>query len=349
MRVSSASDTKLAQIDLLADEGLVRFKLRRALLRGMHPLTVARDSVMFSESLPFLQSGHPISFIEAGAHVPFFILGSPRSGTTMLREVLNRHPQLVIPPENGRIQGMIRVFGSLRRADWSTAVAAVVDEFTQGYDIKFWSVDPKKIKQRATALPPERRSLSSVFEVIYCAYAEQRSPNKWAWGDKSTPGHFEYLDKLGRVFPRSRFVHIVRDGRDSVLSCVRAGFYDQSAIKAAYAWLDNSRNCRLFGHSRGPERFLQVRYEDFVRDPERGIARIVEFLGYPSYPEILEPASLGSVASADVKALSHYQNAMKPISAASVGNWMHGLSPECIAAISPVLRSELRIHGYEVD
>ncbi|MFK7964981.1 MAG: sulfotransferase [Burkholderiaceae bacterium] len=347
MSVQRPLDIDGSQIGLEDQAGLSSFKLRRHALRLSQSLVHARDRVMFAPSLTGVAGHHAISAPPGHMTDPFFILGNPRSGTTLLRETINRHSLLFIPPENGQLQAMMRAFGGMRRAPWHQVVDAVIDSFSMGYEVQYWSPDLDELKAEAKSLKPPSRSLAAIFDLVYRAYGAKEAPGKAYWGDKSTPGHFEYLGKLNHVFPQSKFVYIVRDGRDSVLSCIRAGFYSKSVVKAAYAWADNNRQCRLFGDRCGRERFLQIRYEDLVESPERELTRVFQFLGFRFESSTLQASPSAANASPDVRSLEHHQNVLKPISASSVGNWRRGLTSECVEAIMPIIKTELRVHGYE--
>ena len=345
---ASARDT--AADNMLAKEGsLLPFRLRRYALRALQPLIGMRDAFLFGEGTGLRAAGRPVAWPAAHERQPFFILGNPRSGTTMLRETLNRHPDLCIPPENGALQHMIRVFGQFRGAPWPETVDAVLARFSDGYEASYWDLDLERVRAQALALDSPVRSLGMIFELLYREYASTHASEKSRWGDKSTPGHFDYLDKLGKVFPAATYVHIVRDPRDSVLSCIRAGFYGQSIVKAAHAWTDNNRRCRQFGLSCGLQRFLQLRYEDLVTNPEQELTRVLAFLRLNYHPEMLDRSDVSQTASRDVQSIEHHRNVLKPISASSVGVWRREMPAHWLAKVMPIVQTEMMGHGYEVD
>ena len=283
----------------------------------------------------------------SGAQSPFFVLGSPRSGTTLLRTVLCSHPDIFIPPENGSFLPMIRVFMSNRHADWDRVVDSVLDSFREGYEFAQWKLDLESIAQSAKALPTQDRSLAGLIEHLYGKYGETHAPGKSVWGDKSTPGDYHYLGKLSLVFPDARYVHIVRDGRDCVASSVRAGFFDNSYYTAAYAWRDNVHFCRRFGEQLGPDRFVQIRYEDLVSELRDALDGLCRFLGVEPSDAMLEHHRSVSSTTPDVERLGHHENVRRPISTSSLGKWRTQIPSSEIEVVSRIVDGEMRACGYQ--
>ena len=324
-----------------------RLQLRRARQAALYPLVRIRDRFLFSDRAG--TGKWPVREAEGAAepYQPFFLLGSPRSGTTLLRALLCAHPDVLIPPENGALRAMIRVFGSMRGEPWPSVVAAVLDRFAGGYEFEHWGIDVEAVKKLTAELPLEERSLAALIRVLYLEYGSRHGLDKRFWGDKSTPGEYLYLNKLTLVFPKARYVHIVRDGRDCVASSVRAGFFEGSYYQAAYAWRDNVRFCRRFGRSRS-ERFLELRYEDLVSSPRVEVARLCRFLGIEPVDSMLEHHNLVGKTAPDVGGIDHHQNVRRPISKDSVGKWRSGLPAGALGIVSRIVGPELRVHGYSL-
>ena len=283
----------------------------------------------------------------AGAREPFFLMGSPRSGTTLLRAIVSSHPKIFIPPENGAWRQMIRTFGARRGEAWDAVAGAVLEAFQAGYEFDQWRVERAALASGARAIPEERRSLVALIDTIYRAYGDAHAPGKPIWGDKSTPGGYRYLPKLALVYPRSRWIHIVRDGRACVASSLKAGFYGRDHEEASYAWRQNVRACRSFGQRfAGGGRFLEIRYEDLVSSTGEEIDRICAFLDIePSEDMRHHDAVLASTAS-DLKAIGHHENVRRPVSQASLDKWRNELSTAQIGEVSRIVHAELKSYGY---
>lgn len=324
----------------------LKFQLQRARRAAFRPAVHLRDRVLLSDR-GAIAAGWPVRASSSGERrEPFFVLGSPRSGTTLLRSILCAHPDVFIPPENGAFLRMIRVFMSLRTSTWDAVVTGVLDAFREGYEFDKWAIDLDTAKLAATSLPPEARSLVALIDLLYAGYGETHAPGKRSWGDKSTPGNYDYLGKLSLVFPNALYVHIVRDGRDCVASCIRAGFFDESYYEAAYAWRDNVKACRRLGGHLAPGRFLEIRYEELVSSAPEAVARLCEFLRLTPVDSMLEPHRGSARAVPDVERVEHHANVRRPISTDSLGKWRSQLPSAQMGLVNRILGPELRACGY---
>ena len=311
--------------------------------RALAGLVRARDRWMYTDSA-LAGSKWPVRG-PTGRRPPFFVLGSPRSGTTLLRAILSAHPDVFIPPENGALGSMIRVFGARRSSDWEDVVDAVFDKFTGGYEYAFWEVDIESVRKKAKVMPQNERSLAALLQHLYIEYGRLKAPGKRIWGDKTTPGGFHFVYKVALTFPDARYIHIVRDGRDCVTSCVRAGFFNKSYRDAAYAWHDNVRLCRKFGRSvKG--RFHELRYEDLVTSSRQQIEQICSFLTIETAQAMLEHHSFAPSSTPDVGVINHHENVRQPISVSSLGKWQLELPESEREMVSKIMAPELVYYGY---
>ncbi len=209
-----------------------------------------------------------------------FIVGSPRSGTTLLRFMLDSHPELAIPPETGFLSLARGLEGSGEEVR-ETLFAAVVS-FPQ--TAPAWSdfgIPAEEYRRRLEALDPF--TVADGVRLFYRMYAERFG--KTRWGDK-TPLHCRQMAVLEELLPEARFVHLVRDGRDASLSLRRTWFSPASDVDTlARYWRDNVAAARDAGAA--VRHFLEVRYEDLVARPEPALGRICAFLELEYRDEML--------------------------------------------------------------
>lgn len=318
-------------------------RLRSSLVR-------MRDQWMFSDNLPGKRHRWPVRDSSVtGKRSPFFVLGHPRSGTTLLRALLSRHPDVFIPPENGALWRMIRVFGDVRSADWDKAVDRVIGEFEKGYEFDAWGVHPGELRARIEKMPPAQRSLETLIRTVYQSYGERFARGKSIWGDKTTPGSFDHIYKLALVFPKASYVHIIRDGRDCVVSAMNAGFFNNDIKTAAHAWRDNIRQCRRFGNTGDRQRaYLEVRYESLVSNRAPVLADICGLLEIALDEAMLNNEHDVSARLPDVEKLQHHRNVSRPVFDNSVGKWQKELSAQECRDIEQIMGAELERCGYQL-
>ena len=265
------------------------------------------------------QAPWPVHIADQGdENAPFFIVGFPRSGSTLLRGILSQHTDVFIPPENGGLGKMIAVFGKHRDAPWETVVNQVVDAFQSGYEAEYWQLDLDSLAQEAKQVPVEERSLRRLVAYFYEKFGDTHAPGRHRWGDKTMPGDCTYLYKIGLTFANAKFVHIVRDGRDAVASAMRQRMFRGDLAEAAWNWKNTMVQWRRFVSEFGGRTTChEVRYETLVSEPQREIEALCNALDLEPQPDVL--AYRGTDKLADVQAIQHHENVRKPISTASVG------------------------------
>jgi hypothetical protein len=209
-----------------------------------------------------------------------FIVGAPRSGTTMLRLMLDAHPELAIPPETGFLSLMpgLSGWGNVLRERFFQAVTTFPASAPAWDDFQ---IPAEEFRARLGEIRPFR--IAEGVRLFYRLYAARFS--KPRWGDK-TPLYSRHLPAIQRLLPEARFIHIVRDGRDAAVSLRERWFSPgrDIAVQAAF-WRDHVMAARQDG--RACRHFLEIRFEDLVRDPEPVLRRICDFIALEPRPEML--------------------------------------------------------------
>jgi protein-tyrosine sulfotransferase len=306
------------------------------------------DRILLSDRPWIRRSKWPVrDASKEGPCIPFFIIATPRSGTTLLRAILAQHPTIFIPPENGNIGAMIRTFGSYRGYPWNSIVDAVFEVFRQGYGFRHWKIDLAEVKRTAEALPIEERTLAMLIHLLYYTYGAIHSPGKTRWGDKTVPGSIKHVEKVDLVFPEARYIHIVRDGRDCLASCMKSGFFGRDYIRGAYVWKNNIRRCQLFGKRlKRQNRFFELRYEDLVSTPAQVVSAVCSFLALEATEAMLHYR--GTVDHMpDILSAPYHRNVLRPIFRDSIGKWEQQLPQSTLHAVMKIIGPELAIWGYK--
>jgi hypothetical protein len=272
---------------------------------------------------------------------PIFVVGCPRSGTTMLQLMLHAHPRIAIPPETRfllRAYNNRREFGDLADPENRARLAAFVID-TKGTAFRDLGLDKEAVRAEIIAGPP---TLGSALGIVFRAYA--RRFDKPRWGDKR-PVYLQNLDALLRLFPDAQIVHIVRDGRDCVASLKEAPWHRGGVYEAIAQWNRGMDEGQRAERNLGTGTYREISYEQLVRDPVAELTTLCGFLGEEFHPAMAQPKELASVAVPKRKkwhALTHSE-----VTSDRVGSWAQRLEPWEIGLCESVMGERLRAHGYE--
>ena len=213
-----------------------------------------------------------------------FIVGCPRSGTTLLRRMVDAHPRVAIPTSEQH--WLVKWYERGRCVTPEGRVSPdLVPELLAYKKFAKMGLERGALESLAARGLPYPEFVAGVFDL----YA--RSRGKPLAGDK-TPGHVRRIPGLHGLWPEAKFVHIVRDGRDVCLSVLG---WDRSSKLAdrlvtwkedplttvALWWEDMVGRGREAGARLGPNHYHELRYEDLIKAPETECARLCEFLDLP--------------------------------------------------------------------
>jgi hypothetical protein len=271
---------------------------------------------------------------------PIFLVGIGRSGTTLLRLMLHHHPRIAIPYESHFIvkyHDALAQYGNLAEPDQR---GRLVDDLLAEPMLAMWDHEFDRNRVLAEVSEP---TLAGVLDALYGEYAAAHG--KQRWGDKSD--YLERLDVIHELFPCAQFVHIIRDGRDVARSVLKLPWGPDDIIRAAEWWNDHVWVARRMGAILGPSRYLEVRYEALVADPERELRRVCEFLGEDYAPEMLQYHETSASAIPEERRGQHQRvdRAPDPSRASSWRREMHPYDQALFNKFGGRMLNEL---GYDV-
>jgi hypothetical protein len=196
--------------------------------------------------------------------------------------MLNAHPQIAVPPES-------RFVVELYRENDEVAAEDFLQFLSAHRMFAAWRLSIDDVREEIG--PSSRLHYSDAIESAYRAYAKKRG--KTCWGDK-TPRYIEHIPLLARLFPEARFVHQVRDGRNVALSYTDVPFGPKTVAGAAALWRHRLAAGMRDGRPLGRAQYIELRYEDLVREPTAYSKQLCDFLGvefdqkmvdYPRFPD----------------------------------------------------------------
>ncbi|MBW6459734.1 MAG: sulfotransferase [Bacteroidales bacterium] len=215
----------------------------------------------------------------------FFILGRPRSGTTLLRTLFDAHPNVQIPPECKFILDLYPKYG--KKKSWSEKdLAGFYDDLVQQWRFDIWTIDLEGLKNDLISFTGEA-PYSRICKVVYDHYRSFYEKDEMLWFGDKNPGYTIYTERLLKIFPDAKFIQILRDYRDNYVSVKDVDFELPVPSLVATKWKLFYKNVRR-ASLKNPDRYITVRYEDLVDDPEKEMKTICAFLGIVYRPEMLE-------------------------------------------------------------
>jgi hypothetical protein len=287
-----------------------------------------------------------------GCDAPFFVIGNPRSGTTLLRLLLTCNNELVVPPEGAFVVGLQREFGSFRgaRDDLPEFVIRLLAYPT----MDTWCFDPRQLLDYLVSAEPQ--CYRDLCCAVYRAYGEGQGKSVRYWGDKNN-SYIRHIDSISRLFPTSRFIHIVRDGRD--VACSYRALRDTngrhaprlptSIYSAARHWRDNLSEINRHLQGLDSTRTLEMRYEDLLADPESTLQGICSYLNVSYDDRMLQFHKVNLKKGLEpTEFLNWKQLTTSPLSNESAGRWRKEMFDEDIYLFQLVAREALERFGYAV-
>jgi len=275
---------------------------------------------------------------------PIFIVGTERSGSNLLRLILDTHPNISIPhPPHimHEIAPLEQRFGDLTQ---DKNFRSLIDAAVRIVELHFapWDID----------IDRERIFKEAGDKNTYCikrAIYEQfmRAKGKKRWGCKST-FMIHYTDVVRKYHKVPKFIHLIRDGRDVAVSARDSVFNHFHPYYVSLLWRDQQKLAMRLSVELPKEQFVTVHYEALVSNPEKEVRKICDFIGEDYVDEMLKYASRpDSTALAGVS--KSWENLSKPILANNTKKYQYKLTRDEIFAVERNAFKELSHFGYVLE
>ncbi|MFC1818785.1 sulfotransferase [Thermodesulfobacteriota bacterium] len=269
---------------------------------------------------------------------PLFIIGMPRSGTKLLRALLNNHSQIAIPPYETEILpywfsrweefGDLRNFYHFEKFYHHTAKGSFF----------YYMQKHRKYIPSATewfnACKGEG-TIADVFEALI--RLETHATDDMIWGDKS-PSYIRHIPLLKKLYPQAKIIFIVRDVRDYCLSINKA--WSKNIMRAAQRWADDVSLARQ-NLSSIPQDSLELRFEDLLQAPKDFLREICKFLDVNFEKEMLvltRPSEIIGDAKGHVNIVVNNKE-----------KWRKSMPAKQVKKIEQLCRDELFYYNYPVE
>jgi hypothetical protein len=269
---------------------------------------------------------------------PFpFIIGFERSGTTLLRAIVDAHPDIAVGPESPFVANLAPQWAGDRGLD----VEALVADLVADWQFHRWLMAPDDVRAVLTDAAPA--DYPDAVRALFASWAEREG--KPRYGDK-TPRNLLWIDRLAELFPEARFVHLIRDGRDVAASY--AAEFPLPVPRAIQRWARRLRIGRAAGAALGPDRYREIRYEDLVADPEPVVREVCELFELSFDPTMLRHEEQVDRLFGRMLDISHHQRVALPVTP-GLRDWRTQMSPEDVALCEEAAGDLLAELGYELS
>jgi hypothetical protein len=271
---------------------------------------------------------------------PFFIVGSSRSGSTLLRLMLASHSRIAIPSETWYLTALVERFPfdrPLQENEIVEATSVMINHYT-------WpdmGLDAAEVRRLVAGLSEVR--LRDLVETVYRCHV--KAEGKTRWGDK-TPAYIEIIPALAAMFADSKFIHLIRDGRDVAKSFQKQDWNGPWMLGFTREWLRAVELDMKLGKTPLNERILRVLYEDLVLHPEATLRKICAFID-----ERFEDQMLlwhGKVENAvPIRERKFHTGLGRDMNPSDVSRWKREMTSREIFVAEALMGIQLSHFGYE--
>lgn len=271
--------------------------------------------------------------------VPSFIVGCGRSGTTLLRAMLDSHPEIAIPPESYFTVALLKQRDEFEQPGGLNR-SVFLDELTGTRSFGEWGLG----KDQLTSWPAlvEATDVPGAIAAVYGCYAARHGKTRAV--DK-TPFQGPNIGLLAASFPAARFIHLIRDGRNVAQSLATMSFGPDSLDGAILEWRRHVDAIDRYGDA-NPGAVLAVRYEDLVADPPTMLASICSHLGVEFDEAMLSYPERAGQVLAGMAETSHLEG-VRRAPTQDRRDWRAALSERELALLEGLAGEALERHGYE--
>lgn len=270
---------------------------------------------------------------------PVFVIGSPRSGTTLLSRIISSHPEFAVYRAETLLMNVCKPkYGNIFRSERSKY--RFLNDWFRSRQYIAANID----RTRFLDILKSSKSYADLLGRFLEAIAFTQNKNRIV---DSTPANYFHMEKIKRYCPNAKFINVIRDGRDVAISQVKLGWcnpplkYTSRSAKLHYSTVQWREVLRSTLNANVRQHTLSLRYEDFIDYPDNYEKIISQFLN-------LEPGNMDTTIIQDSESSNTAFKSSDPESQKTIARW-RSLEPELQAAISYGVEQDLMRNGYEAS
>ena len=268
----------------------------------------------------------------------FFIVGSGRCGSTLLRVILERHPSISVVPEiSVALPEVVDLFLNNKNEEYDYYIDRFFDIYSRQENWKNLGITkPDLVSNICKTGNPVPDFITSIYQ----SYSHMQGGSGILFGDKHPYLTFN-IPYTHAIYPEAKYIHLVRDGRDVVASWNKSVGLGLSVEEASMRWNWALKEVERFKFLIKKNLF-EVRYEHLVVSPEETLKSICDFLEV-AYTEALFDLSFETTSDLNK---DHHKGVSDKISSSSIGKWETLLSKQELKSMLPILERRLVRYGY---
>ena len=272
-----------------------------------------------------------------------FMLGTQRSGSSLLRLMLNELPRIAAPHPPHILQRLMPLVTNYGDLDKNENFSQLVEDVCRLVELNPvpWegvTLDRREIQRRC-----HRRTLMSVYESVYDAMSDAWEARSWCC---MSLANIAYLPQIEAHFRSPRYVYLYRDGRDVAVSFRKAAVGDKHFYHIAKEWAGTQQLALGMRERIGPSRFFSISYESLTSEPEMSMRLLCKFLGVRFDNSMLEFYKSDEARRA-AESSELWGNVIKPIMADNTRKFLRDASGEDIRIFESVAGDVLSALGYD--
>lgn len=293
--------------------------------------------------------------MSTSGEAPIFIVGNPRTGSTLLRLMLTMHQSIVIPPESGFL-----VWWYDKYKDWKPSdnnderLSSYLKDLFTSKKIETWNISRSGLENYLKKAAP--KNYSELSSCVYKYFGTCFNAGFKIWGDKNN-WYLDHIDKIKDIFPNAFFIHIVRDGRD--VACSYKELY-KKRLKEKYApnlpnkindiarqWSRNLDTIQKSLRKIKRSKLVEVRYEDLVESPEVTLKQLCKKLKVRFDPAMFKHHELNKkIHLVPKQYMGWKEDTYKKVNTTSVGRYKKELTVKERETFERIAEKQLRNYGY---
>lgn len=279
----------------------------------------------------------------------FFILGRPRSGTTLLRFLFDAHPEVSIPFEGTVVWDMYAFYNQI--ISWNEEAAnTLLDRLWAIPKVERWGLNRDIIKTKLLSFS-EKPAYPDFIQLIYENFKSEYPKNRLKIAGDKNPTYSLFPKALMKAMPKAKILYLLRDPRDHILSMRKAGLGRDNTIRMALLWKKSLSDIYRI-KEKFPEKVFLIKYEKLVAEPEKTLTDCCDFLGISydsSMPEFYTKKEEYLQRFSEDRTERFHPNLFQPITAGRSMRWKKEMNDHELAVIDLCIRGYAVKAGYELS